>query len=272
MNNSLPSRRLLLVGRDLGLAAALSVILGGVFRTDIALTTSDALRYVVKEMPDLVLCHLAGDDVDMLCFLQRLRSRAPESRILVLTDLEDRRTLTDFSRLSVDGIVQHPATIAELLDRLIALAGLTRSTMIMACLRHRQVWRTIEYLSRRYAEPLTIAYIAAHVGVSPSHLIHLFRTATGMTVKGCLTRIRITIAKHCLAHSEEKLEVLAEQLGFCDASHLSRVFRQCTGLYPGEYRQSRWRAREAPQRNESAVGAQVYRTAAPATHHLGDVQ
>jgi transcriptional regulator GlxA family with amidase domain len=84
------------------------------------------------------------------------------------------------------------------------------------------------------------------VGVSPSHLGHRFRAEAGITVKAYLARIRVAAAQHLLTRTELKLETIAELVGFCDASHLSRVFRELNGHRPGEYRRRSQRYGPAP--------------------------
>jgi AraC-like DNA-binding protein len=60
-----------------------------------------------------------------------------------------------------------------------------------------------------------------------------------MSVKEYALRLKVELAKRLLLSSHSTLEELAERCGFCDASHLSRVFRQYAGCGPGEFRQRR---------------------------------
>jgi AraC-like DNA-binding protein len=91
-------------------------------------------------------------------------------------------------------------------------------------------------MAANYGDPLTVEGIARAIGLSRPQLAYLFRRETGMTVKEYGTQVRIEIIKRLLAETDDKLEVIAEQLGFCDAAHLSRVFRRACGCPPGEYR------------------------------------
>jgi transcriptional regulator GlxA family with amidase domain len=50
--------------------------------------------------------------------------------------------------------------------------------------------------------------------------------------------VRVTIAQDLLAHTDEKLEAIATQLGFADTSHLAHVFQRVTGRPPSAYRRS----------------------------------
>jgi len=86
---------------------------------------------------------------------------------------------------------------------------------------------------------LTVQGIARAVGLSSAQLAYLFRREIGMTIKDYATRVRVEIIKRLLADTDDKLDSIAEQLGFCDAAHLSRVFRRICGCPPGEYRRQR---------------------------------
>jgi two-component system response regulator YesN len=83
---------------------------------------------------------------------------------------------------------------------------------------------------------LTVQGVARAVGLSRTQLAYLFRRETGMTVKEYATRVRVEIIKRLLSETDDNLDLIAEQLGFCDAGHLSRVFRRVCGCPPGEYR------------------------------------
>jgi AraC-like DNA-binding protein len=76
----------------------------------------------------------------------------------------------------------------------------------------------------------------AAIGVSAGHLAHLFPAELCMTVKEVVTKVRIEVAKQLLYDRSDTLEHIAEQVGFSDASHLSRVFLQFAGHRPGNYR------------------------------------
>jgi AraC family transcriptional regulator len=90
-------------------------------------------------------------------------------------------------------------------------------------------------VERRFAEPLSLRAIAAHVGVHPVHLARMFRRAYGTTCAGYVRQLRIELARRQLA-GDAPLSAIATAAGFCDQSHFTRLFRQYTGLTPAEYR------------------------------------
>jgi AraC family transcriptional regulator len=77
--------------------------------------------------------------------------------------------------------------------------------------------------------------IAARAGVHPVYLARQFRRFFGSSVVSYLQRHRVTRAADLIASSSLPLSTIAFQSGFADQSHLSRSFRNGTGLTPGAY-------------------------------------
>jgi transcriptional regulator GlxA family with amidase domain len=88
----------------------------------------------------------------------------------------------------------------------------------------------------QHAEALNVYTVAEGIGVAAEHLAHLFPAELCMKVKEFVTKVRIEVAKQLLYDRSYRLEHIAEQVGFSDASHLSRVFRRFAGHRPGNYR------------------------------------
>ena len=87
-------------------------------------------------------------------------------------------------------------------------------------------------------DPMTIDEIAGRVGVSPDHLIRLFREAFGLPAATYHTRLRIAVACRLLKETSEKVETVAHQVGYSGAANLSRAFKDVMGIRPGECRRS----------------------------------
>ncbi len=88
------------------------------------------------------------------------------------------------------------------------------------------------------ASPHTLTGLAADAGVHPVHLARAFRHHYGRPLGRYLRRIRVGLAADRLAWSDESAARLAGPSGFCDQSHLNRVFRRETGWTPGHYRRA----------------------------------
>jgi AraC family transcriptional regulator len=100
-----------------------------------------------------------------------------------------------------------------------------------------RVGAALDYVRLHYAEELTVAGIASAAAVSRGRLATCFREEVGLSLSSYLRSLRIEVAKLLLLRSgRAKLDQVAVQCGFCDPSHLSRVFRTLTGHRPGAYR------------------------------------
>ena len=96
----------------------------------------------------------------------------------------------------------------------------------------------LELLEDRYTEDLTVAAIARTVGVHPIHLARSFRRHLRCTAGEFARFRRLEKALELLARSALPLADVALSCGFADQSHLSRTFKACLGVSPGEYRAS----------------------------------
>ena len=57
-----------------------------------------------------------------------------------------------------------------------------------------------------------------------------------MTVVGYLNSLRCEKAKPLLSEGGESIEEVARAVGFSGATYFARVFKECVGMLPSEYR------------------------------------
>jgi len=93
----------------------------------------------------------------------------------------------------------------------------------------------IAMIEQQFQERLPLAAVARRAGVHPVHLARTFRRVYQTTFGSYVRQVRIDFARRQLVGSAPLSEI-ACAAGFCDQSHFSRSFKQCTGLTPAEYR------------------------------------
>lgn len=93
-----------------------------------------------------------------------------------------------------------------------------------------------EIVESRFLERLSLAEIAAEVGVHYVHLSRQFHKYNRCTVGELIRRRRVQYASHLLAHSQTPLAEIALICGFSDQSHLSFLFKRYMGLSPSKFR------------------------------------
>src|SRR3546814_18315159 len=84
---------------------------------------------------------------------------------------------------------------------------------------------------------VTVAEMAASVGLSESWFTHVFKTTTGMTPLQWQSRRRLDLAKDLLGASNLRIPAIADRLGFSDPSHLTRILHQIQGQTPARQEQ-----------------------------------
>jgi len=96
--------------------------------------------------------------------------------------------------------------------------------------------RAMSYLEERLAGTVSVPDLARLVGVSPSHLTALFRTATGGGVLAHHIALRMAQARQLLDGSDESISDIAREVGYDDPLYFSRQFRRHHGVSPSAYR------------------------------------
>jgi AraC-like DNA-binding protein len=232
------SPEILVVGGPRGWRAALAIALQARFIVTTASTAAEGLHRLTAFKPDLVILDASLPDLKSVMFLRALRAHRPECRVIVLTESEESSALSELLDLRVDGLFPRSHHLDVLFHRIDTLLGMPPAATRQSARRGpgRQVAEVIRYVAANCGDHLRVQAVARAVGLSMAQLAYLFRRETGMTVKEYATRVRIEVIKRLLAETDDKLDVIAAQLGFCDAPHLSRVFRRVCGYPPGEYR------------------------------------
>jgi transcriptional regulator GlxA family with amidase domain len=97
---------------------------------------------------------------------------------------------------------------------------------------------TRRWAAERLAQPLDVAAMSHHAGVSPRTFARRFRAETGTTPLQWLLSRRVLEARQLLEESDLPVEAVAWQCGFGTAASLRDHFRRATATTPTAYRRS----------------------------------
>ena len=98
------------------------------------------------------------------------------------------------------------------------------------------VKNALAYIEENYREKLKLSDVADQIYVSQWHLSKLLNKHTGQNFSEILNNIRIEKAKELLKDPSLRIGDIAEEVGFLDMAHFSRVFKKQAGISANEYR------------------------------------
>lgn len=180
-----------------------------------------------------------------------------------LRPVSDQIFVVDRDRLSCSGGASSAHLAAFLVDRHIGPAAARKSLAIMIfdealtaerpqpgfplelVTRDDLVRRALLAMQQTLDTPLTVAGLAGRLGVSRRKLERHFTKALALTPMQAGMKIRLAQARQLLERGDRSVTQIAVETGFCDASHLIRLFRAAEGTTPEVWRIAR-RAADGP--------------------------
>jgi transcriptional regulator GlxA family with amidase domain len=97
---------------------------------------------------------------------------------------------------------------------------------------------TRRWIAERLGEPLDVAAMSSHAGVSPRTFARRFRAETGTTPLQWLLSRRVLEARRLLEETDLAVEAVAWRAGFGNAASLRDHFRRATATTPTAYRRT----------------------------------
>lgn len=101
-----------------------------------------------------------------------------------------------------------------------------------------RIKRMLSYIHAHYAEPISVADIAAAAGVGERECYRCFRQTLGLSPIPYLNRRRVEAAARLLNSTNRTVADIAADCGFGSPSYFCSVFREIMGRSPREFRRS----------------------------------
>lgn len=239
------------------------VVVGGVLE-GIPEVNSSHLKYLkladARGIPLIGICtgvftlHQAGLMSGYKCCVSWFHDAGFLGQFEGLAPVSDQIFVVDRNRLTCSGGVSSAHLAAYLVDKHVASSAASKSLHIMiidGALRPEEpqpgipidlktndplVRRALLVMQQNLASPLSISEIAVKIGADKRRLERHFRTALKNSPQDVFLSIRLTMARHMISSTEKTIEMIASECGFCDSSHLSRLFKRQYDCTPLNYR------------------------------------
>ena len=167
-----------------------------------------------------------------------------------LNPVTDQIFVVDRDRLTCSGGASSAHLAAYLVDKHVGRAQASKSLHIMIIdealhaekpqpgitmdfkTRDPIVLRALLLMQQNIEQPFTVAEIARRIGHSKRQLERHFQAALGTSPQAAFMDMRLSLAHHLIVTGSRAISQIALECGFCDSSHLSRMFRRRYGQTP----------------------------------------
>lgn len=127
------------------------------------------------------------------------------------------------------GMIQcSPASVLPANAEVFFSAGRSRCRQDLAYVR--------SYISRHYAERLTVGALAALIRVTPPYLGRTFLRTEGISLRAFIENTRLERAAALLRGTDRPVRDVSGDVGFTDVSYFCLRFKNAYGRTPGNYR------------------------------------
>ena len=228
----------------------------------------EGMALVREKKPDIVITDINMPKMDGLKMIAGLKSEFPDMQLIILTGYREFEYARQAIGLGVSRFLLKPSRMNELeeavetvtgrLDRLrypvpvpmpekedVPAAKETQEETSENSEENSEansfiVKNALEYIRENSQEKLRLSDVADQVYVSQWHLSKLLNKHTGKTFSDLLNGARMDRSKELLKDPALRICDVAEQVGFQDLAHFSRVFKKLEGMSAGEYRNTHW--------------------------------
>lgn len=97
----------------------------------------------------------------------------------------------------------------------------------------------LSYINSNLEKHISNAELSELCYLHPNHFVRFFKKKTGTTPQKYIMEQRVHMAKRLIEQTDLKFSDIAARVGFCDAPHLTKVFKHYYGLNPQDYRKVR---------------------------------
>lgn len=213
------------------------------------------IQQAKKHLPDLVICDIMMPDMDGYGVLTALRQESVTAIIpfIFLTGSDTKAEIRTGMDKGADDYLTKPSTV-EQLCRAIDTRLTKQSTLqdyYAACCQKLleppvepesifpsvpQLKEVFDYIEANYDQGITLCDVAEAVGYSSAYLTNRVAKITGETVNGWIVQRRMVAARSLLQKTDKTIEQIASSLGYQNACHFSRQFRQHHDIPPQSWR------------------------------------
>lgn len=244
--------RVLIVDDDLEISSYIRKELLPLYKVSQIHNGKDALEYILKEMPDLVISDIRMPKMDGIMLCRKIKSTVSIHHIPVLlltakSSDDDRLEGLDTGADAYMTKPFHPEilkkTIAGLLgnrerlkNKSQAYTGEKIKKIKIKAYDEMLMDRILKVINENIQNPnLNVEMLSVNVGISRVHLHRKLKELTNLSARDFIRTIRLKKAGDMLSGKRLAISQVYEAVGFNNFSHFSISFKEFYGMSPSEY-------------------------------------
>ena len=222
----------------------------------------EGLKVIKETEPDLIFSDIRMPRLDGLTMIAAIKSEFPYAQIAILTGYRDFDYAQRAITLGVSRFLLKPSRMEEIEEAIRYMTGKLdeitgerkeetkesekekesadrqpdKEEILDSAANSFIVKNALAYIEEHYQEKLKLSDVADQVYVSQWHLSKLLNRYQGQNFSEILNGIRINKAKELLHDPALRIGDIADEVGFLDMAHFSRVFKKMVGISANEYR------------------------------------
>lgn len=137
----------------------------------------------------------------------------------------------------MDSPTRDALAVSKLIQTLNSLEHITKTVEIPAeaAVSNPLIHRVLQHLNEHFTENITVASVATHFHITPSHLSHIFKQQAGIPLWNYVILQRLHYANALMAKNISAEEA-CYTVGFDNYANFYRVYKKHTGITPSEYK------------------------------------
>jgi signal transduction histidine kinase/ligand-binding sensor domain-containing protein/DNA-binding response OmpR family regulator len=224
----------------------------------------EALDFILKEKPDLVISDVMMPEMDGITLCKKLKSNININHIpiILLTAKSSDEDKAEGFDIGADAYFAKPFNV-ELLKKCVANIIENRERLEYKAVDNEEnkalikpvvlkandqvlYEKIMKIINENISDSeLNVEMLAVGVGMSRVHMHRKLKELTNMSARDFIKSIRLKQAADLLSNQKLTVSEVAYALGFSNLSHFSNSFREFYGMSPKEYAHEHWKLDES---------------------------
>ncbi|OXM16974.1 response regulator transcription factor [Paenibacillus herberti] len=217
----------------------------------------EAMDLVNAAPPDIIITDIKMPKMDGITLLKSLSKERPSIKFIILSGYGDYEYVREAFKYGASDYLLKPVSFLDLSDQLQLVMEHFESeemeesvpvAVIEEIISSKQEVRqkvgegrsvidlAKAYIRQNYRTNLQLAEVANRYSMNYSYFSSLFKKETGMTFTSFLTKIRMEEACRLLRDPTQRVKEVAESVGYDNAHHFSRAFKNVYRFSPNQFR------------------------------------